>query len=253
MTKNTRFVLSVAAVGLMAVVFAPYALADTVNIPLTDPSFEDNPVAYGATSTNGIVVNEEDQTQNTFWTQAFQADPDHGDVIWNPTTASFLKDGSGNLLAPASGSQCLYVTGDYTNTVALYQYVPLSGGIQPDATYTCTVAFGLPAGVGGAGYAISLNDDDADTLAYVNPDTSGRIPADQKFHDVSATFTGAWVLANCPNGIGENLYLAVVGDGGMCIDNVRLTMTTVPEPSTLVLLTAGLLSLLAYARRRGGK
>jgi hypothetical protein len=254
MTKNTRFLLCLAAVGLMAVIFAPCGQADTVNIPLSDPSFEDNPVAYGATSMNGIATDFDfDFAHNKFWTEAYTVSGDNA-AIWNPTSTSFLKDGNGNLPTPATGSQALLIGGDWTNTVAVYQYVPLPGGIQLGTTYTATVAFGSTLDQGSAGYAIALTDESADLLAYINPDSSGRIPTGTGlFYDKSASFTGDWVAANYPTAMGQNLFLAIVGDGGAVLDNVRLTATDVPEPSTLVLLAAGVLSLLAYARRKGGK
>ena len=55
-------------------------------------------------------------------------------------------------------------------------------------------------------------------------------------------------------GVGGNVsqirFANVVGDDWACIDNVLVTVTSVPEPSTLALLGCGLTGLLVRGRRR---
>ena len=50
--------------------------------------------------------------------------------------------------------------------------------------------------------------------------------------------------------VGNNLYVGVIIGTGTYADNVRLDISEVPEPSTLVLLASGLVGLLAYAWRK---
>ena len=59
--------------------------------------------------------------------------------------------------------------------------------------------------------------------------------------------TDAW--AGLPLGIWLDMYSAG-GNTGVFLDNVRLTSTAVPEPSTLALLAGGLFGLVAYAWKK---
>ncbi len=241
--------------------FLPCVLADTISVPLNDSSFEDNPVAAGATSTNGINLNF-DMGADPYWSEAGTTFPGDDAQIWQPTSTSFLS--AGNLASPASGSQCLLLMGGSDNTTAVYQYVPLPGGIQLGATYTVTLAIGSPKDFLHGGYSIVLADAGADEFAYINDDTTGKVPQETGlFYTKSLSFTGAYVAENYPDALGEaGIYIALAGDGGTgpngagtVYDNVQLTASgvTVPEPSTLALLAAGALGLLAYAWRKGGK
>jgi hypothetical protein len=264
MTNQMRFVLFVAAVSVMAVVFAPVAVADTVNIPLTDPSFENTPLAAGGTSSDPIDCSGNIE-YNTWWTEGYSYS-DANPVVWHPTTSSFpgglnYPAGSGYPASPASGSQCLMMT-DIGE--AVYQYVPIPGGVQADATYTLSVAIGSPKDFGHGGYTIAINSDDGnnDSLLYDNDDVLGKVPQNTGlFYQKTVTLTGAYIEENYPDAMGGNLFIAFYGEGGggpdrggLCFDNVQFTVTTpVPEPSTLALLAAAVVGLLAYGRRKGGK
>jgi hypothetical protein len=69
------------------------------------------------------------------------------------------------------------------------------------------------------------------------------------------TFTYSFTVPTGASYIGKSLGIRLTGlnnyyMGELCYDNVHLSVTSVPEPSTLALLAAGLLGLLAYAWRK---
>jgi hypothetical protein len=149
--------------------------------------------------------------------------------------------------------------GGFNSTCAVDQFVSIPGGIQEDATYTVTAAVGSPSDFDHGGYTMDISDPDADEFAYINDDTAGKIPQESGlWYDKSLSFTGAWVEKNYPWEIGgAGIYIALAGDGGSgpngagtCYTNVRLTVTTVPEPSALTLLACGVFGLWACAWRR---
>jgi hypothetical protein len=86
-------------------------------------------------------------------------------------------------------------------------------------------------------------------FAYTDTETLST-PTWKTFTDV-VTYT----VPNDSPYIGKALGVMVAGMGGayngeLSIDNVHLTVTPAPEPSTLVLLGTGALSLVAYAWRK---
>ncbi|MBU4273323.1 MAG: PEP-CTERM sorting domain-containing protein [Planctomycetes bacterium] len=65
--------------------------------------------------------------------------------------------------------------------------------------------------------------------------------------------------ATTASDLGKDMYLTIANtttsqspwyDGGVLVDNVSASYTPIPEPSTLVLLAAGLVGLLCYAWRK---
>lgn len=116
----------------------------------------------------------------------------------------------------------------------------------PVAGHTYTVSADLQ-NAGGPWVAIGFA-----SSASLSPDWS----ASGIYHNWSGPATGSTTVTldttvpGWTNAFGIQYVGFEAINGGATVDNFTLTMTTVPEPSTVGLLVAGMVSLLAYAWRK---
>jgi hypothetical protein len=181
-------------------------------------------------------------------TMEYYADPPGWTSGAAGSLASASKIPTGNLTAPADqGIWAVYLNGG-TN-VSLTQTL---GDTLEATTYVLSAKvahFGTgPDGTAPAQYANTI----AELLAggTVLTPTSSVIPADPGGKNW-ATKSWTFAIGDTDPLLGQTLSikLSVIGGGGQGdVDNV--TLSSVPEPSTLVLVGIGLLGLLAYAWRK---
>jgi hypothetical protein len=238
------------------------AMADTISIPLINPSFEQNAAPDGGGVPYALG-----------WVPAVYPGPYTGPYTWNPNNLQFpnTTGSPGTLPSPADGTQYLtdiYTTVDGPDTVAIQgtAAAPVFT-LLPHKIYTLTVAAGSPLDRIMDGFRLAFAD-----TAYggviADYDYDGSLPnvplvvGRDVNGNLSPAPTGLW--ADVSLSINSDDYIRppgfgiVAGDGmsvsielgpGACVDNVRLTVTDVPEPSTLALLAVGALVAGAYVWR----
>jgi hypothetical protein len=160
---------------------------------------------------------------------------------------------SGFALPPNSSSQFMWLNADTSGVFGVYQV--LSATLQANTTYTLMVDVALQpptttmcGGVAlGYGSTFQTNDLTATTSSTPTPTPSGSW----------TTWTITYTTGSSPAGLGQALRVelstvptGVTGAKQLAFDNVRLTSVSVPEPSTLALLAAGLAGLVCYAWRK---
>lgn len=224
-------VLTVGAIAATVVMVAGYAQATPIT--LANNSFESNVVGDGA-STAAI----------TGWKHVLSGDTHQ--QVYNPTSADFAgAGGNGTLPSPATGSQCLFDADTTYNDYILENTATTSWELTAGTTYTVTVAIGQ--GLQGGFHDVTLGYFDATKGAGVSSVltiSASQAPAPGTFEDFSYSFTPA-LTGKSPAHVGDQLQVMIGMEGQTYVDNVRIDAT--PEPSTLALLTAGLVSLLAFA------
>jgi hypothetical protein len=137
-----------------------------------------------------------------------------------------------------------------------HQFIELSGSglwqntgilLQSGTTYLLTVAASSSSSLGGGTIFIALGAASNTTvLGTTFGSQSWSIGHPYSDDTVSAEYTA-------PVGQPEPQYLTVhisVQAGWTAVDNVRLSSTSIPEPSSVLLLATGLIGLLCYAWRK---
>ncbi len=233
------------------------ATADTVPIPLDNPSFEEDPAPDGG---------------GVFGAFGWQIPPNTLST-WNPNNFQFpnTAGGPGTLPSPADGTQCLMntmsVAGDDVFAIQGTVATPVFK-LLPHKTYTLTAAFGSPLDRIMDGFALGFLDptaggpvEEGEYLGFppnvplVGRDANGDLspPPTGLWADVSFSVNSDdYIGLRGVNGLvaaGDNMSVMIELGAGACADNVRLTATDVPEPSSLILQCAGALVALAYAWR----
>ena len=268
---SKRVFLAVAVILALFVSLTGSARADSIVVP--SYSFESDVVAYGAQT-----------TAHTGWTVVWG---DSSYVYTrNPPRRRVCRDRR-RFAAPADGSQCLVNTATSShNDVALLG--PLSGlsipatfangdpvgdrngGLQSRVTYTMTVAVGsaLNSTIFD-GFAFGFVDSNAGVgvLIQNNEFPAGQNPSPGTFTDFTASFNGSDFINVGKITQDDAITPLIILGAGAYMDNVRISISEtgtatggilmtpsanlveIPEPSTLALLAAGMLSLLAYAWR----
>ena len=206
-------------------------------------SFESPILSNGANNNGG----NGDTTTITSWTITAPAgNTDNG--VYHPL-AGFSS--TNPLPAPADGNQIAYLVPGAQNSSSLTTSNSL-GTIAANMLYTLTVAVGnrsdnlfFDTGT----YKIDIL---ANGVSVGESTLAGSAIAHGTFSDLSATFTSP---ASGPL-IGESLTVELKAIAGSAndeaiFDNVRLTATAVPEPSTVALLIGGSAGLIGFIRRRG--
>jgi len=266
-----RVSFAVAAVALMVVAFA--GTAQATSLVVNDPSFEnlavtatDTPIVTGYVNGSGKWVSGNDFLNNgNFsgkWGQVNGA-PDDVAVTWQPTAGSFnagvsIPDGTQVLASyPAASYPDPAFGGEVGIIQTLNKANPVLGYLQPDMAYTVTLD---------VGWSLGGNPDVTNFQGvypgFVDPDAGGELGNASfdgfsgprgTFEEVSYTLYSNDVIDYDSINPGDRLAVMVdFGGYGAVIDNVRVTAeaVSVPEPSTLVLLAAGMIGLLAYAWRK---
>ncbi len=256
MFEKTRTIVVVILVASLIVFFGRPVQAHVMSIPVANYSYEANgeqpSVADGAWTT--IIADW--TTDNTALI-----------VVRNPTDTQFAgAAGDGALPAPANGSQALCNlsmsdTGKLTS-VALdippvwQDGTPIgngAGGLQHGITYTLTVAAGqaLDATVPPINTAIEFNLPTF-CLGQIYKFWLGEYRPTGGFEDFtlvgnfdSCLDSGGGIFA--PVNVGDPITLSLLLGPGVFVDNVRVTISDVPEPATLCLLGPGALIIFVYA------
>jgi hypothetical protein len=276
-----------AAVGVIALFFAGAASADPValvNYDFSNPALQDGqkgpattpgwPVVYGSDPTNGLNDVVYNPTSNDF----ASAGGDNG-ILPSPlgivqttiggvdskgqtiTTGVTNTLYGGALAAPALGSQAMFNISTVNNDICFLTQVSGKNAqppilLEPNTTYTWTFSIGqglvnpLPW-YGGFSTEITTEDGALFNVEYHN--TGQDAPDPGTFYDYYVVFHGDdWLYIHGKNGPypDDALRLGIILGAGAYVTNMRLDITTAPEPSTLVLLVSGLVGLLAYRWRR---
>ena len=219
MTKNNT-VKSLLAFGILALGSAAPSWA--VSIPVTNFSFESPAAPLGNDCGTGCSFNFGPVTG---WTITVNGG------VFHPDSSRF------NFPLP-DGDQTAYNNGGSLSQT-------LAATLQNSTTYTLNVAVGNrldPQGF--PGYSVALL-----AGSTVLGTESSQTPALGDFALSTVTFTSAAVdpLA----GQALSIVLTSTGGGQTNFDNVRLdAVSSVPEPSSLLLLSGGLVGVLAIARRK---
>jgi hapalindole H/12-epi-hapalindole U/12-epi-fischerindole U synthase len=218
------------------------ASANATSITVPNSSFELPSLPNGSNNNGG----NGNTTAITNWTiSAPAANTDNG--VYHPL-AGFTS--TNPLPAPADGNQIAYLVPGAGNTSSITTSASL-GAIASNMLYTLTVAVGnrsdnlfFDTGT----YKIDIL---ANGVSVGESTLSGSSVPHGTFTDLSATFTSP---ASGPL-IGEALTIQLSAIGGSAndeaiFDNVRLTATPVPEPTTIALLFGGGAGVIGPAIRR---
>jgi hypothetical protein len=134
-------------------------------------------------------------------------------------------------------------------TSYMYQDV---GTLQPNTSYTLTVALGWRNDQGGGSIVLGLvNGVSYDPTSSVSLSTSTPFVASLQgqFQDVSLTFTTGDTVSGDLTIYIQNVTNGT-GTGPTAIDNVRLDATPVPEPTIPLLLGISGVALMIFRGRR---
>ncbi len=190
-------------------------------ITVANPGFEDPVLADGGFDGSGVPD----------WTTS----PSPGRGTFNPTTTAYPSE------AP-EGDNIAFVASDNGQISQA-----LTDTVSGDTTYTLEVEVGNRADIDMRGYQVQL-------LAGGNllaQDDNSLAPAAGSFATATVSYTSA--PSGDPN-LGQPLEVRLIGlagSGQVNFDHVRLSSDPVPEPGSLLILTAGSgLVLLARRRRR---
>jgi hypothetical protein len=279
MTYNTRVFVGLAAILMMAVVFAQPVMAETYSsivglndmtaTCLTNPSFENPSVGDGQFGPVDVYPG---------WTKNSGSS---GSRVWNPTNADFYGS-TGNVLptpilpnpgAPSSvipavgyiivpdGSQVLATWKDAFIAQTVHG-VGTTANFSTAAhqTYVMTWEYGIPLTYGNAwGWTVGIFYSSSSAFMQCNDDTSFDAGNTSGHYPLSAgylyQFTYSFSTDTCTkNFTGKTMTIRLgggttSGTGYNCFDNIHL-YGPVPEPSTVALLVTGALGMLAYAWRR---
>ncbi len=264
MNRHMGMFLGLVALVLVAALACPAAATPT-SLVVTNGSFEDpvlpaTPTPYfaGHYGDDGWWVSVNDFFNNGvssgLWQQVNGSD---GAVCWRPTDGSFaapIPDGA-QVLGSASNDE--WPVADFGNEAGILQTLDQANGalgtLQPHTTYTVTVSVGKVIGQPWEGVYPGFVDVSA-SGEIGNASLDEWSAADGTFQDLSYSFNSDDVIGN-GGGVGDELAVFIdFGGAGTVIDNVRVTVdgpgVVVPEPSTLTLLAAGMIGLLAYAWRK---
>ena len=264
---NIRVLSAFAVFVAMVALFA--GTVSAASVALVNPNFDDQSLSDGSQA-----------NLPSGWVAVYGTDASTNFVRAQPHVGRVRRrDGNGLLPSPAAGSQAAFNassigggTGAYDIAV-LDDYQGRRGPAQPlitlqaGQTYTETIAVGqgltTPNPLGGGvwanyfdGFSILMADVTQGGLLVNQEFDKSLNPVPGTFQDFSLTINGSdYISADPDNGpqAGDELAIGFIIGAQTYITNVRLDVSSVPEPSSLVLVASGLIGLLAYAWRRRAK
>ena len=194
----------------------------------------------------GIFLGAQDGTESNVTNYHVGRYDPQADVAFNFTDGKYTT-------ATEDGSKIATFTGTDRNTAVgitggAKNWTTLMAGAGSDQWYTCELRVTLDAGFAAGDMAT------AELWWKPQGSASALVQADLNGSDPGLSFSWNWD-ADGTNYIGFYSYTNALPSStsfsNSCLfDNVSVTIADVPEPSTLALLAAGLIGLLAYAWRK---